>query len=246
MHPPFSFRSCRKENGPCTVQKKRTPFVALRHLRENGPCTVQKKRTPFVALRHLRASALYGGRREMVPACSRWPPDGRGGMRWELERGFPRRGCGGHRGARTHLTSSSFRAFRFATRSPGGRGGLHQLPSTAKPAAAKREAAQCDNHPDEVGTIRHGTAVSISQKIVACPKVGPNRRLHRYADPRCARRATAPERAQAIFSLPPGAAHSLFVKNKKRMGGAPLWEQPPWREPDPRGRRPAAPISPGG
>ena len=23
MHPPFSFRSCRKENGPCTVQKKR-------------------------------------------------------------------------------------------------------------------------------------------------------------------------------------------------------------------------------
>ena len=141
MHPPFSFRSCRKENGPCTVQKKRTPFVALRHL---------------------RASALYGGRREMVPACSRWPPDGRGGMRWELERGFPRRGCGGYRGARTHLTSSSFRAFRFATRSPGGRGGLHQLPSTAKPAAAKREAAQCDNHPDEVGTIRHGTAVSIS------------------------------------------------------------------------------------
>ena len=48
-----------------------------------------------------------------------------------------------------------------------------------------------------------------------------------HADPRRARRATAPERAQAIFSLPPGAAHSLFVKNKKRMGGAPLWEQPP-------------------
>ncbi len=23
LHPPFSFRSCRKENGPCTVQKKR-------------------------------------------------------------------------------------------------------------------------------------------------------------------------------------------------------------------------------
>ena len=41
-------------------------------------------------------------------------------------------------------------------------GPLHQLPSTAKPAAAKREAIQCDDHPDEVGTIRHGTAVSIS------------------------------------------------------------------------------------
>ena len=29
--------------------------------------------------------------------------------------------CRRHRAARTHLTSSSFRAFRFATRSPGGR-----------------------------------------------------------------------------------------------------------------------------
>jgi len=32
MHPPFSFRSCRKENGPCTVQKKRTLLVATLHL----------------------------------------------------------------------------------------------------------------------------------------------------------------------------------------------------------------------
>ena len=79
MHPPFSFRSCRKENGPCTVQKKRTPFVALRHL---------------------RASALYGGRREMVPADSRWLPDGRGGVRCGLECGFPRRECGRESGCK--------------------------------------------------------------------------------------------------------------------------------------------------
>ena len=121
-----------------------------------------REKIALVALRRLRASALYGGRREMVPACSRWRSDGRGGVRCGFDSGFPRRGCRQHRAARTHLTSSFFRAFRFATRSPGGRGGLHQLPSTAKPAAAKREAAQCDNHPDEVGTIRHGTAVSIS------------------------------------------------------------------------------------
>ena len=31
MHPPFSFRSCRKENGPCTVQKKRTLGAELAH-----------------------------------------------------------------------------------------------------------------------------------------------------------------------------------------------------------------------
>ena len=58
-----------------------------------------------------------------------------------------------------------------------------------------------------------------------------------------ARRATAPERVKAIFSLPPGAAHSLFVKNKKRMGGAPLWEQPLAGASTPGGRRPAAHIT---
>ena len=105
MHPPFSFRSCRKENGPCTVQKKRTPLVALRRL---------------------RASALYGGRREMVPAGLRGLSDGRGGVRYRLDGRFPRRGCRQQRAARTHLTSFSFRAFRFATRYPGGRGGLYQ------------------------------------------------------------------------------------------------------------------------
>ena len=72
----------------------------------------------------LRASALYGGRRERVPACFRQTADGRGGVRCRLDSGFPRRGCVLGRGARTHLTGSSFRAFRFATRYPGGRRGL--------------------------------------------------------------------------------------------------------------------------
>ena len=31
FHPPFSFRSCRKENGPWTVQKKRTLGAELAH-----------------------------------------------------------------------------------------------------------------------------------------------------------------------------------------------------------------------
>ena len=62
-----------------------------------------------------------GGRREMVPAGLRGPSDGRGGVRCTFDSEFPRRGYGGQRGARTHLTSFSFRAFRFATRCPGGR-----------------------------------------------------------------------------------------------------------------------------
>ena len=68
----------------------------------------------------MRAKLLYGGRRERVPACLRGSPDGRGGVRYRLDGGFPRRGCVLGRGARTHLTSFSFRAFRFATRCPGG------------------------------------------------------------------------------------------------------------------------------
>ena len=70
-------------------------------------------------------------------------------------------------------------------------------PINHRPAAAKREAAQCDDHPDDHRTIRHGTAVSTSQKTIACPKAIQNRRLHRYADPRTARR---PEGAGASLS----------------------------------------------
>ena len=42
-----------------------------------------------------------------------------------------------------------------------------------------------------------------SQKGLACPKARRNRRRHRYAAPRRARRATAPERVKAAFSFGP-------------------------------------------
>ena len=92
------------------------PIFFLRHQKENAPRPVEEKKSLLVATLHVRAKLLYGGRREMVPAGLRWLPDGRGGVRYRLERGFPRRGCKGQRGARTHLVCFSFRAFRFATR----------------------------------------------------------------------------------------------------------------------------------
>ena len=150
----------------------------------------------------------------MVPAGLRWLPDGRGGVRYRLDGGFPRRGCVLGRGARTHLTSSSFRAFRFATRCPGGRGSLHQLPSTAKPAAAKREAPQCDDHPDDLRTIRHGTAVTNLQKGKACPKAGQNRRLHRSADPRRAEARTRRSASKRSFLLDRARPVSLLARPK--------------------------------
>ena len=59
-----------------------------------------------------------------------------------------------------------------------------------------------------------GRQLQKSQKAIACPKVRQNRRLHRYADPRRARRATAPERAQAAFSFGPCTARFLFRKTE--------------------------------
>ena len=242
----------------------------------------------------------------MEPAGSRWLPDGRGGVRYSFDGRFPRRGCGGQRGARTHLTSFSFTVSRCGAPSSsvtsvplvppsarsacpqgarrispqGGRdirsaakprtavqrkaaepptaaqslrapravvgadvfiGPLLKLSSPTGPAAAKREAVQCDDYPDAIGTIRHGTAVSTSQKMIACPKTRQNRSRHRYADPRRARRAAAPERAQAPFSLTPGAARSLFGQNQKENGGR-ICQPSAWLFPRPMGQHFNEPI----
>ena len=122
MHPPFSFPSCGKENGPCTVQKKRPLLVATLHI---------------------RAKLLYGSRR--IGACSDlgWPSGTLGSSARSV---LPSRGgwCPDRRGAKPHLTSFSFRAFRFATRCPGDRRSgclaYAAIFINDRPAAAKRGA----------------------------------------------------------------------------------------------------------
>ena len=77
---------------------------------------------------------------------------------------LPSRGgwCGSCRGARTHLTSFSFRAFRFATRCPGGcRGRCPHRPAAEafinhRPAAAKISAACIPDFPGLEGFTRAG------------------------------------------------------------------------------------------
>ena len=138
MHPPFSFPSCGKENGPCTVQKKRPLLVATLHM---------------------RAKLLYGGRR--IGACSDLAlPSGT--LYSSARTMLPSRGgwCGGHRAARTHLTSSSFRAFRFATRCPVLAEAValaHAAPLIDhRPAAAKIGAACIPNFPGLEASPRAG------------------------------------------------------------------------------------------
>ena len=170
-----------------------------------------KRKNALVATLHMRAKLLYGGRREMVPACLRWLPDGRGGVQYRLDGGFPRRGYGGQRDARTYLNSFSFRAFRFATRCPGGRRGccialcrsLHQLPASG----SENRRSMYPKLPRAKGFPKGRAFPSLTstRKCQLSPAGGRRSALAQTDPPN-------------IFSFPPGAAHFLFDVSKRKWG----------------------------
>ena len=232
MRPPFSFWSCPK-------RERAAPGV-----REKGA---------VAATLHVRAKLLYGGRREMVPAGLRWLPDGRGGVRYRLDGGFPRRGCVLGRGARTHLTSSSFRAFRFATRYPGGRRGLcfradvhirplHQFPRGTASGSEKRSRDNAMTTPTTSAPSATGRQLQKSQKSIACPKAGQNRRLHRSADPRRAEARTRRSASKRSFLLDRARPVFFSTRGKRKWGVHPAGPAPCGSR-SPRGRRTAARIT---
>ena len=134
-----------------------------------------------------------------------------------------------------------------------GKFGIHPAPIFAAAGSSARERErqrkeklrQYDNHPDEVGTIRHGTVVTKIAEGPGVPEGKPKSALAPIRRPPCARRATAPKCAQAAFSFGPCTARFLFRKTEKKMGGASPLDKPPCGSRIPRGRRPAARISPG-
>mgnify|MGYP006999031159 CR=1 FL=1 len=89
-----------------------------------------------------------------------------------------------------------------------------------QPAAAKREAIPCDNHPDKVGTPAMGRQLGKSQKAQACPKAGQNRRLHRYVDLR-QRGGPLHRSAPHTFLFRPCTAHFSFGKTERGPRRAP-------------------------
>ena len=89
-----------------------------------------------------------------------------------------------------------------------------------QPAAAKREAIPCDNHPDKVGTPATGRQLGKSQKAQACPKAGQNRRLHRYVDLR-QRGGPLHRSAPHTFLFGPCTAHFSFGKTERGPRRAP-------------------------
>ena len=115
----------------------------------------------------------------------------------------------------------------------------------------KRSWSNASLHPDAVGTIRHGTAVTTSQKMIACPKASPNRRLHRYADPRQHRGANAPACAKSGLFFWTGHCPAILMAESTRAAdcrpcGVSGRKPPLWGRGSKKRRpalRPAAPRS---
>ena len=184
--PPCRRRKVRSAPFPCTAKTAPAPLHPKGTsaptpwawaLLLSPPCGA--RRDPLSVLPKEKR-AVHGPKRK-APGCAlvQWPSALKGGgesvpapiwpclrARYALLR-FPRlpsRGgwCGGGRGARTHLTSFSFRAFRFATRCPGIRRGRcpHRPAAEAfinhRPAAAKIGAACIPDIPGLKGSPRAG------------------------------------------------------------------------------------------
>ena len=207
----------------------------------------------------------------MVPAGLRWLPDGRGGVRYRLERGFPRRGCALGRGAKLYLISLFFRAFRFATRCPGGRRGLcfradegigpyagvgtparadtqvspygwagprfsvganahirplHQFPRGTASGSEKRSRDNAITTPTTSAPSATGRQSQKLQKMIACPKAGQNRRLHRSADPRRAEARTRRSASKRSFLLDRARPVFFSTRWKRKWGVHPGWASP--------------------
>ena len=200
MHPPFLFWSCQKRNGPCTVQREKTLWSQL--------CT-------FV-----QSCCTGVGVRWCLRVCGDWPT----GAAWcSTDLTADSRGAGAdeNRAARTHLTSSSFRAFRFATRSPGARRGrcphrpVAEVPSTTGQRQRKEKLDVSQTSPGQRSP--QGQRVSVPDCRAGQPTI-PRRRQEVCA---CADRP-----AEALF-LFHRARRILFLAQPKREWGAhPAWTMP--------------------
>ena len=133
---------------PCASSPHRAgrgggPFRSCQ--KRNGPCTVQKKRPlrRAPARSCLRATGVGGSVQAPILACLR--------ARYHLLRG--RDCCPVADGADSVGVQGCIRPASLSARSAA-------LRAAGFFAVAKREAAPCDNHPDEVGAIRHGTAAT--------------------------------------------------------------------------------------
>ena len=185
------------------------PIFFLRHQKENAPRPVEKKKCSAGRSAPARTSCR---RRGMVGCPSRQSGTETPGSWGNLQPGEV-----------WDTSSFSFRC-RWPVVDESCSIGQTTAPTTARAARseaerAEREAGQmrsCTPTPSALSAT--GRQLQKSQKTQACPKVRQNRSRHRYADPRRAEGHCTGARP-APFSLPPGAAHSLFGQVQKENGG---------------------------
>ena len=246
MRPPFSFRSCRKENGPCTVQKKRTLLAAA-----PAPSCLR------------RCTGVF---RDGAGKTSR-PPAGSRRAAWSSSASLAPRVwlLGGKlRGGRSHCLCVSFPLPLALVRGEPGRRSCHLRGTrqrVAKRNARKEKLVKCvlaprrgRHHPPRDGSTDLAEDLSVPEgqvKSALAPIRRPPSRAEGHctgarpsdffsstgrgafsfwarpkgapAAPRAVGRGGARERAQ--FS--PQAETELSGLCDDAMGGAPPWERPP-------------------
>ena len=155
MHPPFLFCRAKRETGRARSKEK-----SVGALRCSGPPRDGGRRIGASADLALPSGTLGSSARSVLPSR---------GRRYR-----------GSRGARTHLICSSFRAFRFATRCPGGRGGLYHRRIDSLPRSRR---GRCPHRP--VAEAASTTGPAAAKSGAGCipdfpgPKVSPRARRFR-------------------------------------------------------------------
>ena len=156
------------------VQRGCTPHF-LFHLVEKKTGRARSKRK--VATLHIRAKLLYGSRRIGASTDLALPSGTLGPSARSV---LPSRGgwCPDRRGAKPHLTSFSFRAFRFATRCSGGRRSccVASLQKPHQPPGQRqRKAAQDVSLTSPGQRFPQGPGVSVPDRREGQPAI-PRRR----------------------------------------------------------------------
>ena len=185
------FGLAQKENAPRPVEEKK----ALGALRCSGPPRDGGRRIGACSDFAWPSGTLFSSARSILPSRAGW--------------------CRPRRGAKTHLTSSSFRAFRFATRFPGGRRGrcphrpVEEAPSTTGQRQRKEKLDVSQTSPGQ--RFPQGPDVSAPDFYKEVPAF-PRRRQEVCAG--------ADRPAEAFFLFGPCTARFSFGKTKREMGGA--------------------------
>ena len=216
MHPPFSFPSCGKENGPCTVQKKR-PL----------------RRAP--ARSRLRATGVGGSVQAPILACLR--------ARYHLLQflGLPSRGgwCGGRRGGYRIVSASLFAAASCPARELPIKA---SAPTTARAARSEAERAErgagqmrpCTPTQDAPAP-RESAIKPVPHPAAPVGEPSQTRRHHLTPTPVQQLCTHVQSCDQKRFFLFHRARRILFLSRTKREWGAhPPWKRPPGGSQSPR------------